>query len=324
MPLSASGLRVDQFLAGKFPELSRSYLQGLIEDGEVRVDGAVCRRSQRLKPGEVVELVIPPPRPSEVIAQDLPLQIVYQDDDVAVVNKPRGLVVHPTTHDLDGTLVNALLYHLDSLSGINGIERPGIVHRIDKDTSGLLVVAKNDHAHQHLSDQFRAHSTERTYVLLCWGCPIPASGTVEGLIGRDPKDRRKQSGRVTRGKHAVTHYSTLEELGPVALIRCALETGRTHQIRVHLSELHHPLVGDYVYGGTKKHWLPTDPGLRALLSPIAGQLLHAASLGFIHPSTDEFVQFRIEPPPVFMDTLRALRGRVGIDPDAPGPWVAPE
>ncbi len=324
MPLSASGLRVDQFLAGKFPELSRSYLQGLIEDGEVRVDGAVCRRSQRLKPGEVVELVIPPPRPSEVLAQDLPLDIVYQDDDVAVVNKPRGLVVHPTTHDLDGTLVNALLHHLDSLSGINGIERPGIVHRIDKDTSGLLVVAKNDHAHQHLSDQFRAHSTERTYVLLCWGCPIPASGTVEGLIGRDPKDRRKQSGRVTRGKHAVTHYSTLEELGPVALLKCALETGRTHQIRVHLSELHHPLVGDYVYGGTKKHWLPSDPDLRALLAPVKGQLLHAASLGFIHPTTDAFVQFRVEPPPVFMDTLRGLRQRAGIAPDAPGPWVAPE
>ncbi|MCO4769566.1 MAG: RluA family pseudouridine synthase [Deltaproteobacteria bacterium] len=323
VPLSAMGQRVDQYLAGKFPELSRAYLQTLIDEGEVRVDGAVCRRSQRLKPGELIELVIPPPRPSEVLAQDIPLHIVYEDEDLALVNKPTGMVVHPTTHDLDGTLVNALLFHFGSLSAINGIERPGMVHRIDKDTSGLLVIAKNDVAHHHLSEQFRAHSIERTYVMLCWGCPVPASGTVEGLIGRDPRDRRKQSGRVTRGKHAVTHYSTLEELGRVALMQCQLETGRTHQIRVHLSEMHHPLIGDYVYGGTKKHWLPSEPKLRALLAPIKGQLLHATSLGFIHPRTDEFVQFRVDPEPEFMTVLSALRERVGIAPDAPGPWTAP-
>jgi 23S rRNA pseudouridine1911/1915/1917 synthase len=323
VPLAVSGQRVDQFLSARFPELSRSYIQTLIDEGEVKVDGAVCRRSQRLRPGEVVELVIPPPRPSEVVAQDLPLDVVYEDDDLAIVNKPAGLVAHPTTHDLDGTLVNALLFHLDSLSSINGIERPGLVHRIDKDTTGLLVVAKNDHAHQHLSEQFRAHSCERTYVMLSWGCPIPSSGTVEGLIGRDPKDRRKQSGKVTQGKHAVTHYAVLEDLGPVALLRCQLETGRTHQIRVHLSELHHPLVGDPVYGGTRKQWLPQDPGLRALLAPLRGQMLHAASLGFIHPTRDAFVQFRVPPHEPFLSTLRALRARVGLEPDAPGPWTTP-
>jgi len=319
--ISAAGQRVDQFLAGKFPELSRSYLQTLIDEGKVKVDGMVCRRSQRLHPGESVELVIPPPRPSEVTPQDIPLDIVYEDDDVALVNKPAGMVVHPTTHDLDGTLVNALLFHLDSLSTINGIERPGMVHRIDKDTTGLLVIAKNDHAHHHLSDQFRAHSCERTYVMLAWGAPIPSSGTVQGLIGRDPKDRRRQSGRVSQGKRAVTHYSTLEDFGPVALLQCQLETGRTHQIRVHMSELHHPLVGDYVYGGTRKQWLPHDPSLRTLLAPLRGQMLHAASLGFIHPRTDEFVQFRVRPHETFMKVLRTLRVRGGMDPDAAGPWT---
>jgi len=321
--LDASGQRVDQFLAAHFPELSRSYLQTLINEGEVKIDGMVCRRSQRLRPGELVELVIPPPRESEVIPQDLPIEIIYEDDDLALVNKPAGMVVHPTTHDLDGTLINALLFHMDSLSSINGIERPGLVHRIDKDTTGLLVIAKNDNAHHHLSDQFRAHSCERTYVMLCWGCPVPTSGTVEGLIGRDPRDRRKQSGRVTQGKTAITHYSLLEDLGPVALMQCQLETGRTHQIRVHMSELHHPLLGDYVYGGTRKQWLPSDPVLRGKLAPLKGQMLHAASLGFIHPRTDEFVQFRVPPHETFLKTLRTLRTRVGLDPDAGGPWVAP-
>jgi len=322
--INDAGLRVDSYLSGRFPELSRSFVQRLIDDGEVRVDGAVCKRSQRLRPGELIEFTIPETQAADIVAQDLPLDIVYEDDDLAVVNKPQGLVWHTNTIDLDGTLVNALLFHLDNLSGINGIERPGIVHRIDKDTSGLLVVAKHDQAHNHLGEQFRAHSIERTYVALCWGCPRPSSGSIEGLIGRHPKDRRKQSGRVSSGKHAVTHYDVLEEYGRVAsLVRCTLETGRTHQIRVHLSELHHPLVGDKVYGGLKEHWLPSDPKLRALLSPVRGQMLHAASLGFIHPGTDEFVQFRTPPHEVFARVLRGLREHSGLDPQTPGPWSDP-
>ena len=316
-----AGQRVDSFLAGRFPGLSRSYVQRLIDDGEVRVDGVVCRRSQRLRPGELLEFVVPPTRPADIPAQDLPLDIVYEDDDIAVVNKPQGLVVHPNTNDIDGTLVNALLFHLENLSGINGIERPGIVHRIDKDTTGLLVVAKHDQAHNHLGEQFRAHSIERTYVAITWGVPRPESGTVEGLIGRDVKDRRKQSGRVTRGKHAVTHYRTLEEFGSVAaLVTCSLETGRTHQIRVHLSELHHPLVGDKTYGGLKEHWLPSEPALRALMSPVRGQMLHAASLGFIHPRSDAFVQFRTPLHDPFRTVLAGLRSHHGLDPETPGPW----
>ena len=316
-----AGQRVDSYLAGRFPELSRSYIQRLIDEGEVRVDGAVCRRSQRLRPGEFLEFVIPPTRTADIVAQDIPIDIVYEDDDLAIVNKPQGLVVHPNTNDLDGTLVNALLFHLDNLSGINGIERPGIVHRIDKDTTGLLVVAKHDQAHNHLGEQFRAHSIERTYVALVWGTPRPLSGTIEGLIGRHEKDRRKQTGRVSRGKHAVTHYATLEDFGGVAsLVSCSLETGRTHQIRVHLSEMHHPLVGDKVYGGLKEHWLPSDPKLRALLAPIRGQMLHATSLGFIHPTTDAFVQFRTPLHEPFAGALRGLREHFGMDPEAPGPW----
>ena len=320
--INDAGQRVDSFLSVRFPELSRNFIQKLIDDGEVRVDGAACRRSHRLRPGELVEFVIPETREADIVAQDLPIDIVYEDDDIALVNKRQGMVVHPNTNDLDGTLVNGLLFHLSNLSGINGIERPGIVHRIDKDTSGLLVVAKHDQAHNHLGEQFRAHSIERTYVALTWGIPRPLSGTVEGLIGRHPKDRRKQSGRVTRGKHAVTHYTTLEEFGTTAaLVSCSLETGRTHQIRVHLSELHHPLIGDKVYGGLKEHWLPSDPGLRALLSPIRGQMLHAASLGFIHPRTDTFVQFRTALHEPFASALRGLRTHHGLDPDTPGPWT---
>lgn len=320
--LEESGQRVDQLLAARYPEFSRSFVQKLIDEGEVRVDGVICRRSTRLQPGVLVELTIPPLASSEVEPQDIPLDIVYEDDDLAVVDKPKGMVVHPNTNDRDGTLVNALLFHLSSLSGINGVERPGIVHRIDKDTTGLLVVAKHDVVHRHLSDQFRDHSIERTYAALCWGRPTDR-GTIEGLIGRDQRDRRKMSGRVTSGKHAVTHYELLEDYGCASLVRCALETGRTHQIRVHFSEMHHPLVADPVYGGTKKHWLPSEPPLRAALAGLRGQLLHAATLGFIHPTTDAFVQFHAPPHPEFRAALTALRRSRDLPADAPGPWTPP-
>ena len=314
------GERLDQFLARVMHEHSRSFVQKLIEDGDVLVDGVSHRRSYRVSPGEEIVVRVPEPEPSEVLAQDLPLEIVYQDADLLVVNKAAGVVVHPNENDRQGTLVNALLYHVDDLSGIRGVEQPGIVHRIDKDTTGLLVVAKRDHAHRHLSDQFREHSIERAYAAITWGAPRPAEGTIESSIGRHPRDRKKMSSMARQGKLAVTHYRVVEDFGPAALVECRLETGRTHQIRVHLSEAHHPLVGDPVYGGTNSSWLPRDPVLRALMAPLHGQLLHASSLGFIHPSTDQFISFRCSPPEPMAGVLRALRAYAGLDPDGPGPW----
>jgi len=318
-------VRVDQFLAKRIPELSRSYIQKLIADQRVLVNGETCERSDRVRTGTTIEVHIPPTQPYEVQAENIPLEIVHQDSDLLVVDKPVGMVVHPTTHDRSGTLVNALLHHVLDLSGINGIERPGIVHRIDKDTSGLLVVAKSDRAHHHLSEQFRGHSVERVYTLLCWGTPSPSEGTIQSSIGRSPRDRRKMASLDRSGKHAVTHYRVVENYGPIAMVECALETGRTHQIRVQLSERGHPLVGDPVYGGIKKRLLPDEPGLRALVEPLHGQMLHAGTLGFIHPATDAYVHFNIAPPEPMASVIRGLRRQAGLPEDAPGPWSrAPE
>ena len=316
---------MDQFLALKLPGHSRSFLQRLIDDGEVQVDGEVVRRSFRLDAGAVVELRVPPPLAAPVEAQDIPLDIVHQDADIILVNKPKGMVVHPTTHDLGGTLVNALLHHVKDLSGINGVTRPGIVHRIDKDTTGLLVVAKNDHAHNHLSDQFRDHSIDRRYAALCWGRLGQASGTVESTIGRHKGDRRRQTTQSPIApRHAVSHYTVLEEYGPASLVNCELETGRTHQIRVHFTErLGHPLIGDPVYGGLAKGLLPRDPELARLIAPIRGQLLHAATLGFIHPRSGEYVHFSAPPPHEMIELIRALRRQGGMTGDEPWPWEQP-
>ena len=315
------GRRLDQFLAHKLPELSRTYVQRLIEQGEVLVDGERVRRSYRVSVDQLVELNLPELEACNVQAEDLPLSVVHQDEHLLVVHKPAGQVVHPTTHDRSGTLVHALLWHVKDLSGINGVERPGIVHRIDKDTSGLLVVAKTDQAHQHLSDQFRAHSSDRLYVAICCGgCPMPGEGTIRSSIGRDPRDRKRMATVSFGGKEAVTHYRTAEDYGLLSMVECSLETGRTHQIRVHLAEQGHPLLGDPVYGGTKKRWLPLEPELRGLLAPLRGQMLHAATLGFIHPATDAYVGFRCSPPPRMMAVIRALRASAGLDLDAPGPW----
>ncbi len=318
----AAGARIDQFLTARNPQLSRAYVQRLIDEGHATVDGIACRRSHRLRPGEVIELRVPEVRAGDVEAEDIPLDIVHEDDDLLVVDKPVGMVVHPTTHDLNGTLVNALLHHCDDLSGITGVERPGIVHRIDKDTSGLLVVAKNDHTHRHLSDQFREHSIERLYVCLVYGGPPrPPEGTISTTIGRDPRDRKRMASITSgHGKHAVTHYRVAEDYGSVAMVECSLDTGRTHQIRVHLSEFGHPLVGDPRYGGTKSRWWPTDPGLRAVLRPLDGQMLHAATLGFIHPRTDRYLKLQRPPPPTMLAVIAGLRRYAGLDPDAEGPW----
>jgi len=313
-------VRIDQFLAKRIPELSRSYIQKLIKEEQVLVDGEICERSDRVRAGTTIEVHVPAPKPYEVQAEAIPLDIIHQDSEVLVVNKPVGMVVHPTTHDRSGTLVNALLHHVVDLSGINGVERPGIVHRIDKDTSGLLVVAKSDLAHQHLSEQFRGHSVERVYTLLCWDTPSPSEGTITSSIGRSPRDRRKMASLDRSGKHAVTHYRVVERYGPISMVECALETGRTHQIRVHLSERGHPLVGDPVYGGIKKRLLPSDPDLRNLLEPLHGQMLHAGTLGFIHPKTDAYVHFNASPPELMLSVIHALRRHAGLAEDAPGPW----
>ncbi len=317
------GLRVDQFLAKKLPEMSRAYIQSLIDDGGATCEGQALKRSARVHAGDVVEFVVPEAKPYEVVAEDLPIDIVYQDADLLLVDKAKGMIVHPTTNAPSGTLVNALLHHVDDLSGINGVERPGIVHRIDKDTTGLLVVAKNDVAHHHLSDQFRAHSIDRLYLALVYGgAPLPREGTIESMLGRDPRDRRRQTSRKDNtGKRAVTHYELVDSYGPVALIQCVLDTGRTHQIRVHMAERGHPLVGDPVYGGTKKKWLPRDPDLRALLQPLHGQMLHAAVLGFIHPTTDEYVRWSRPPHPEMGAVIEGLRRSAGLDPEAPLPGL---
>ena len=318
----AAGARIDQFLTARNPELSRAFVQRLIDEGHATVDGQTCRRSHRLRPGEVVELRVPELRPDDVQPEDIPLDIVHEDSDLLVVNKPVGMVVHPTSHDLHGTLVHALLHHCDDLSGINGVERPGIVHRIDKDTSGLLLVAKHDRAHRHLSDQFREHSIERLYVALVQGgAPAPKEGTITTTIGRDPRDRKRMASVTAgHGKHAISHYRVAEDYGRLALVECALDTGRTHQIRVHLSELGHPLLGDGRYGGIKERLLPADPTLKAMLAPLRGQQLHAATLGFIHPRSDDYLKLQRPPPAPMLDVIRALRSHAGLPPEAEGPW----
>ncbi len=287
--------RLDKALA-EATKLSRERIKSLIADGHVEIAGKPATSpSAKLAGGEMYRITLPPPEPLETIAQDIPLDIVFEDAHLLVVNKPAGMVVHPAAGNPDGTLVNALLHHCKgALSGINGVARPGIVHRIDKDTSGLLVVAKSDAAHEGLAKQFADHSITRRYQAVCAGHPNPSAGTIEGRIGRSDKDRKKMAvlpETATRGKHAVTHYETVRRLAHAALIECRLETGRTHQVRVHCASIGHPLLGDPVYGRTPKP-------LRSILSDLgfARQALHAASLGFIHPVSGERLDFCAELP----------------------------
>lgn len=307
VPRRDAGARLDQFLAGALPDISRARLQKLIDSGRVRVDGGAVRRSHKLRGEEEISVVVPDPVPLGLVPEDIPLEIVYQDHDILVVNKPPGLVVHPTANDTEGTLVNALLYHVDDLSGISGVERPGIVHRLDKDTSGLLVVAKNDFAHSALQEQFREHTLTRRYQALIWGSLVPSEGTIDRPVGRHPVDRRKMSSRVVQGKDAVTHHRTLEVLGPISHVELTLETGRTHQIRVHLSDAGHPVVGDPVYGGRLSKRPVADPRLEALLKPIHRQMLHAFHLGIDHPRAGEYMVWEADPPEDMRDLLLALR-----------------
>ncbi len=291
----AAGERLDSFLAARLPGLTRSAAARLIETGQVLVDGKPARKSAKLAGGETVEVTLPDPEPADALPQDIPLDVVYEDDDVIVVNKPSGLVVHPAPGHPDGTLVNALLHHCGgSLSGVGGELRPGIVHRIDRDTSGLIIAAKNDAAHQALAAQLADHTLARTYEAVVVGALREDGGTVDAPIGRCPSDRKKMA-VVPNGKRAVTHWEVLERFPGLTHVRCRLETGRTHQIRVHMAHLGHPIYGDTVYGGKKP-----VPGL-------AGQCLHAVGLRFVHPRTGETVELSCPLSGEFQALLEKLR-----------------
>ena len=291
----AAGERLDSFLAARLPGLTRSAAARLIETGQVLVDGKPARKSARLAGRETVEVTLPDPEPADALPQDIPLDVVYEDDDVIVVNKPSGLVVHPAPGHPDGTLVNALLHHCGgSLSGVGGELRPGIVHRIDRDTSGLIIAAKNDAAHQALAAQLADHTLARTYEAVAAGSFREDGGTVDAPIGRCLSDRKKMA-VVPNGKRAVTHWEVLERFPGYTYVRCRLETGRTHQIRVHMAHLGHPIYGDTVYGGKKP-----VPGL-------TGQCLHAVGLRFVHPRTGETVELSCPLSGEFQALLEKLR-----------------
>lgn len=287
-------LRADAFLSGELEGVTRSAVQKLMAEGYVRLAGQPVKKNARLVPGAVLEVTIPDPEPIDVVPQNIPLDIVYEDGDVIVVNKPVGLVVHPAPGHPDGTLVNALLYHCgESLSGINGVLRPGIVHRIDRDTSGLIIAAKNDAAHAALAAQLQDHTLARTYEAIVVGNLRDDSGTVDAPIARHPTDRKRMA-VVPDGRRAVTHWTALERCGGCTRVECRLETGRTHQIRVHMAYLGHPLLGDTVYGAKKP-----VPGL-------AGQCLHAKKLAFTHPRTGERMEVSCPLPEYFVKTLHRL------------------
>lgn len=290
------GTRIDSVLSLLLTEASRNYIVKLIEKGQLNVNGKTeTSKKYKVKEGDVITITIPEPEVLKVEPEDIPLDIVYEDDDVLVVNKPRGMVVHPAQGNYNGTLVNAIMYHCgDRLSSINGVIRPGIVHRIDKDTSGLLVIAKNDKAHESLSEQLRVHSINRRYVALVYDNIREDEGTVDLPIGRDPSNRLKKRVNGENPKNAVTHYEVLERFGKYTLLSLKLETGRTHQIRVHMAYMKHPIVGDPLYGPAKQP---------AFLN---GQMLHAMILGFVHPSTGEYMEFKADLPEDFLSNMRKL------------------
>lgn len=300
------GLRLDHALARLLPDSSRSFLARQVGEGRVTVDGAtVLKPSRAVAEGETIEIEIPPPTPVSVVSRDIPVPIVYQDDDIAIIDKPAGLVVHPGAGNYDATLVNALLFHIKDLSGIGGELRPGIVHRLDKETSGLLVVAKTDTAHRGLTSRWNTESVKKEYLALVYGAPRAASGTIDKPIGRDPRDRKRMN-IVASGRAAVTLYEVVEALRYVSLLRCTLKSGRTHQIRVHLKALGHPVVGDPLYSGPQWKGIP-DRRLQRIVSAFPRQALHAARLSFPHPRTGEPMSFESPLPDDFAALLVALR-----------------
>ena len=294
-PDSYIPVRIDKYLTWQYPEYSRSYLQKLIRADQVHVNGVSVKANYKVKETDEVDIDIPNPLPLEIEAQNIPLDILYEDMDLLVVNKPKGMVVHPAAGCYEGTLVNALLYHCpDTLSGINGVLRPGIVHRIDKNTTGSLLVCKNDEAHRFLADQLANHSIRRRYRAIVHGRLPDTEGTINAPIGRDKKDRKKMA-VTSDGKYAITHYKVIAAWKNYSYIECRLETGRTHQIRVHMKHIGHPLLGDDVYGPAK-----------CPVSGLQGQTLHAMILGFIHPRNGEYMEFTAPLPAYFTELIDRL------------------
>lgn len=290
---SEGGTRIDKYI--DIEGLSRSNIQNMIDNNKITVNGNNVKSNYKLRDNDVIELIIEGPKEADIIPEDIPIDIVYEDSELLVVNKPQGMVVHPAPGNYTGTLVNALMYHCKgNLSGINGVMRPGIVHRIDKDTSGLLLVAKTDNAHTELSRQIQEKSVKREYICVCEGLVKPKKGIIDAPIGRHHLNRLKMAVTPTNSKHAVTHFEVLEYFHNNSLVKCVLETGRTHQIRVHMQYIGHPVTGDPLYLKKNSHRLP-------------GQALHARCIGFIHPKTKEYMEFTADEPLVFKELLEKLR-----------------
>lgn len=292
-----AGDRIDKFLAEQYENLSRSFLQKLLKSGEVMVDGRPVKASYKVAEGDLISFEVPEAVEPEIVPEDIPLDILYEDHDVILVNKPKGMVVHPAAGHYTGTLVNALMFHCkEDLSGINGVLRPGIVHRIDMDTTGVIIACKNDLAHNSIAAQLKEHSITRRYQAIVHGALKDDEGVIDEPIGRSPKDRKKMAVNYNNGKSAVTHYKVLTQFKDFTHIECRLETGRTHQIRVHMASIGHPLLGDAVYGPAKCPY------------KLQGQTLHAGILGFVHPRTGEYMEFSAPLPEYFEELLRKLPG----------------
>ncbi|MBR5218614.1 MAG: RluA family pseudouridine synthase [Clostridia bacterium] len=296
--VETGGDRADKFISENVDNVSRSYAAKLLEDGNITLEGKIIKPSQKLKAGDRLYIDMPEPKDLEVVAEDIPIDVVYEDDSVIVINKPADMVVHPADGNFTGTLVNALLFrYKDSLSTINGVHRPGIVHRLDKDTTGLIMVARGDKAHSHLSDQLKTRTLKRTYMALVHGNIREDDGVIHTKIARSVRDRKKMSVTEGEGREAITRFEVIERFGIYTLVYCHLDTGRTHQIRVHMRHIGHPVVGDKTYGIKKEEFA------------LEGQLLHAGKIGFIHPETEEYKEFTAPVPEAFERVLTILRKR---------------
>lgn len=292
---SQAGIRIDKFLAEELPELSRSYVQKLIKEEQITVNGKIVKANYKLSPEDLVVVFQPELKEPDILAENIPLDILYEDSDILIVNKPKGMVVHPSAGHYTGTLVNALMYYCkDDLSGINGVMRPGIVHRIDMDTTGSLLVCKNDYAHQNIAEQLKTHDIKRVYHAVVHGVLKEDEGTIDAPIGRHPVERKKMSINYKNGKEAVTHYKVMKRFRNYTYIQCQLETGRTHQIRVHMASIKHPLLGDMVYGPAKCPF------------KLQGQTLHAKTIGILHPRTNEYLEIDAPLPEYFSELLKKL------------------